>query len=96
MAGSKVVTAVVTLVVMEAAQVVTEAVMAAVVPVPGVHLIHQHDLQHLPVVVLATLAVSMAVAGEVVVEAVAVVLVVEDMKVNFNLSSPLIGQPIRN
>ena len=96
MAGSKVVTAVVTQVVMEAAPVVTGAVMAAVVPVPGVHLIHQHDSQHLPVVVLATLAVSMAVAGEVVVEAVAVVLVVEDMKVNFNLSSPLIGQPIRN
>lgn len=86
------------LVAMEAAQVVTEAVMVAVGPVLGVHLIHQRDLRHLHVAVSVTLAVLMAVVDAVVVVAEAVVQVVEDMKVNSNLcfSSPLIGQPIRN
>ena len=86
------------LVAMEAAQVVTEAVMVAVVPGLGVHLIHQRDLRHLHVVVSVILAVLMAVVDAVVVEAVGVVLVVEGMKVNSNLcfSSPLIGQSIRN
>ena len=84
-AAGKAVTAVATPAVMEAAQVATEAVMVAVVLVPGVHQTHRHDSQHLHVVVSVTLAVSMAVADAAVVEAVVVVLAAEDMKANSNL-----------
>ena len=99
LAAGKAVTAAEMPVVTEAAQVATEAVMVAVVPALGVHPIHQHDSQHLHVVVSVILAVSMAVAdAAAVVEAVVVVLAVEDTKVNsnFHFYSPLIGQPIRN
>ena len=98
LAAGKAVTAAEMPVVMEAAQVATEAVMVAVVPALGVHPIHQHDSQHLHVVVSVTLAVSMAVADAAAVEAEVVVLAVEDTKVNsnFHFYSPLIGQPIRN
>ena len=86
MAAGKAVTVVATPVVMEAAQVATGAVMVVVVPVLGVHPIHQHDLQHLHVVVSVTLAVSMAVVDAAVVVAVVVVLAAaEDTKVNSNL-----------
>lgn len=99
MAG-KAVTAVAMLAVMEAVQVVTVAVMAAAVLVPGVHLIHQHDLQHHHVVVSVTLAESMAVVADavVVVAEAAVLVAEEETKVNskFCFSSPLIGYPIRN
>ena len=98
MAAGKAVTVVATPVVMEAAQVATGAVMVVVVPALGVHPTHQHDSQHLHVVVSVTLAVSMAVADAAVVVAELVVLAAEDTKVNSNLCfySPLIGQPIRN
>ena len=98
LAAGKAVTAAEMPVVTEAAQVATEAVMVAVVPALGVHLTHQHDSQHLHVVVSVTLAVSMAVVDAAAVEAEVVVLAVEDTKVNsnFHFYSPLIGQPIRN